>query len=85
MPTTNSRNNPSSNNTTAIKHKDELCPNILDTGNNTNPRLPTVKIINKKKLSVDTGMGSNHADSEDNSNWQVVTSPTKRINSPGTS
>ena len=68
MPSANSRNNQSLNKTTAIKHKDELCPNRLDTGHNTNARLPTVKIINKKKLSVDTGMGLRHADSDGNAN-----------------
>ena len=65
------RNNPLSNKTTAVKYKDDLCPNILDTGHNTNARLPTIKIINKKKLSVDTGMDSKHVDSDDNANWQL--------------
>jgi hypothetical protein len=70
---TNSRNNPSLNKITETKHKHKLCPNRLDTDYNTNARLTAIKIINKKKLSVDTD------------NWQLVTSPTKRIISPGTS
>ncbi|KAF0756920.1 Uncharacterized protein FWK35_00014604 [Aphis craccivora] len=85
MSSTNARNNPSSNKITAIKHKDEPCPNRLDTGHNTNAKLPTIKIINKKRLSVDTGLASTHTDSDDNANWQLVTSPAKRINSPGMS
>jgi len=68
MPSTSSRKNPLLNKTTAIKHKDNLCPNRLDTGHNINARVPTIKIINKKNLSVDTGMGSNNADSDGNAN-----------------
>ncbi|KAL5234121.1 hypothetical protein ACI65C_001531 [Semiaphis heraclei] len=85
MPSTNSRTNPSSNKTTAIKHKNELCPNRLDTGHSTNAKVPTIKIIKEKKLSIDTGMASNLSDSNENTNWHSVTSPTKRINSPGAS
>jgi hypothetical protein len=48
MPSTNPRNNPSSNKITETKHKEELCPKRLDTDHNTNARLPEIKIINKK-------------------------------------
>jgi len=42
---------------------------LQHTGHNNNTRLPTIKIT-KKKLSADTGMGSSHVDSDDNTNWQ---------------
>ncbi|KAL4126953.1 hypothetical protein QTP88_011151 [Uroleucon formosanum] len=75
-----SRNKPLSNKSTSNAHKDELCPNRLNTGQSSNDKIPPIKII-KQKLSIDTGV-----DPDDNANnWQLVTSPTKRINSPGTS
>ncbi|KAL4149353.1 hypothetical protein QTP88_003315 [Uroleucon formosanum] len=68
--------------TFAWKHRCRLIrgvkANLLDIGYNYNYK--------QKKLSVDTGLGSGHFDSDDNANWQLlVTSPAKRINSPGTS
>ncbi|KAL4113092.1 hypothetical protein QTP88_016780 [Uroleucon formosanum] len=62
-----SRNKPLSNKSTSNAHKDELCPNRLNTGQSSNDKIPPIKII-KQKLSIDTGV-----DPDDNANnWQLM-------------